>query len=160
MACFLSYSSADVEVASALYNYLAQAGEDVFFAPRSTDTRVMAGIASAIDSTSRFVYLLSKDYVKSRFCEFEWSAFLNRCGQNSELKIIGAQLDEANPPGLLQAWLYISRDKLGPNPVSEPQWMNTILELVRAHEEDQQIAPTDDEIRLIADSIARRILEG
>jgi len=60
MACFLSYSSADEAVANALYTYLSQAGEDVFFAPRSTDTRVMAGIASAIDSTSRFVYLLSK----------------------------------------------------------------------------------------------------
>ena len=160
MACFLSYSSVDVEVASALYNYLSKAGEDVFFAPRSKDPRVMAGIASAIDRTSHFVYLLSRNYVESRFCEFEWGAFLARCGHNSELKIIGAQLDETVPPGLLQAWLYISRDKLGPNPVSEPRWMNTILELVRRPDPPPPVEPSDEEIRLLANNIASQILEG
>jgi molybdopterin-guanine dinucleotide biosynthesis protein A len=160
MSCFLSYSSADIEVASELYNYLSKAGEDVFFAPRSTDTRVMAGIASAIDSTSRFIYLISKDYVKSRYCEFEWSAFLNRCGRNSELKIIGAQLDDTEPPGLLQAWLYIDRSKLGSNPVSETQWMNAILELVRQPKPPPPLDPSDEEIRSIADRIARLILES
>jgi molybdopterin-guanine dinucleotide biosynthesis protein A len=163
MACFLSYSSADAEVASALYNHLTEAGESVFFAPRSQETRVMAGIASAIDSASHFIFLNSKDYIKSRFCAFEWSAFLTRCGQDSKLKIIGAQLDETTPPGLLQGWLYISRDSLGPNPASEPQWMDKILELVRlpgGADADEDARPGDEEIGLIANRTARCILEG
>src|SRR5436305_1943698 len=98
MICFLSYSSADFKIAEALYRFLTQAGEDVFFAPRSDNPQMFAAISDALQSSTRFIYLNSRDYMASQYCRFEWSGFVGRYGSSPEdLDIIGVMLDDTNP---------------------------------------------------------------
>jgi TIR domain len=160
MKSFLSYSGADSQLAEAVYKYLSDAGEDVFFFPRAEESKVMASISAAIEGSSRFVYLLSKNYVKSGYCEMEWSAYADRCGRDRKLKIIGVQLDDTNPPSILTAWKYLNRAALGSDPFSDTSWMKVLIQEIRSTSPVSPGRPSNEDILGIADQFSRRVVEG
>src|SRR5262249_33161515 len=133
---------------------------EAFFAPRSTDARAFVGISEALEACSRFVYLSSQDYLKSEYCKYEWSAFLERCARDENLAIVGVQLDEAEPPSLLTAWYFLGRREGGAQPAAETGWMAELLERVRRRRAAPTTRLSREQIADLAASFAHRVMEG
>lgn len=62
---FISYSSVDTPVAEMLSNKLEQSGIKTWYAKRDVEGAYARAIAMAVDSSTHFIVILSKDSVKS-----------------------------------------------------------------------------------------------
>ncbi|MCG8489298.1 MAG: toll/interleukin-1 receptor domain-containing protein [Candidatus Thiodiazotropha sp.] len=71
--CFISYSSADEEFVTRFYNDLQAAGVRCWFAPEDLGlgAKIRTTLHDAIESTSRFIVVLSENSIRSEWVEDE-----------------------------------------------------------------------------------------
>jgi hypothetical protein len=110
---FISYSSQDREVATAVHSALKNLGIVVWidrenvFAGDSIASAVSAGLAG-VDTG---IVLLSKSYLASPWCRKEMEALLTQEIENCEASLIPAKLDDAELPPLMRAKRFVDLRK-------------------------------------------------
>lgn len=79
---FLSYKSADLDLAERVYHFLTERGHNVFFSERSLpnigNSEYFEAIDEALDKAQHMVIIAdSREKLNSKWVKHEWSSFLN-----------------------------------------------------------------------------------
>ncbi len=110
MGCiFISHATNDLAFARAMATDLMEAGYSVFLDDWSIDLGedIISRISDSLDSSHSLIMLISESYLKSVFCNDEWTAFYISFAKERKDSIYPVILDESRPPALLASKKYI-----------------------------------------------------
>jgi hypothetical protein len=105
---FISHAGCDLHLARAIATDLLNDGFSVFLDDWSIDLgeNIISRITEEIDDSQSLIMLLSEDYLKSTFCNDEWTSFYIRFSKKNPKSIYPILLNDAEPPALLSAVKY------------------------------------------------------
>lgn len=106
---FISHSSIDIALARTLATDLMNAGYSVFLDDWSIDIgdRLHSKLNEGIDRCIACIMLISDSYIKSMYCNDEWSAFYKKASKKNDCMLYPIIIDESEPPNLISTIKYV-----------------------------------------------------
>lgn len=106
---FISYTSADSKAATWVAETLEKSGHSVVI--QAWDFRpgdnLVANINNALSECQKLIVILSENYLKSGWCEAEWTTKFAEQVKLKECRIIPIKVSPVNLTGLLSSLIYI-----------------------------------------------------
>ncbi len=105
---FISHASRDMGIARAIATDLMESGYHIFLDDWSIDVgdRINQKINEALESCNALVMIISEDYLKSVYCDDEWSAFYHKASKKENCLIYPIIIDDSAPPMLISNVKY------------------------------------------------------
>jgi len=106
---FISYTQADKEWAEWIAHILEKNGHSCFIQSWDfkTSENFVLNMHKALENTDRFIAVLSKDYVKSEYCNLEWSSAITKDPTGEKELFFTVRVDDIAPSGIFSAIVYI-----------------------------------------------------
>ena len=161
MTCFLSYAEADTKLANPLRRFLQENNIEVFTPPKNIDSKSRLRISLNLEICDLYIYINSKDYKNkgtSNDQRFEWDKIFERIELKTGIEVLGILSDDAQlPPTLANTDCLSIKNVASENNSS---WMDDLLYKIRKKSKTKFGPLSEKEIKEIATSITREILEG
>ena len=105
---FISHSSADKDIALYIASDLTEANFNVWFDlwDLKLGHSIPKEIERGLDKADALVIILSKNYLKSVFCNDEWASYYMKYSSKPNKIIIPIIIDESEPPTMIYSKKY------------------------------------------------------
>jgi len=154
---FISYASADKDVARLLANRLADLGLRVWF----DEFQLRVGqnleeeIRDALERSRACLILLSSQALPSKpWVSKEWSTIRECSWRRRDLSICSVKLDDVDTPPFLRAWQSLSLDKHAKDPSNFDQILKKIVLYVRYGDAANKTYPSESDQSATAERFA------
>jgi hypothetical protein len=130
---FISHARKDLHLARAIATDLINDGFSVFLDDWSIDLgeNIISRITEEIDESRSLIMLVSEDYLRSTYCNDEWTSFYMKFSKINPNAIYPIMIQDAEPPALLCAIKYARIRELDDYPEVYGQLIRAIKKRIK-----------------------------